>query len=201
MAGTKEARAMTALDGFVTACRRARGEPDWPEAVAREMRELFAAAGPALAEEARARIAASPEKGIAVFVNDPDLTVYAVGSPGGLRGAPHDHASVAVVGLIEGVEQYKVYRREAGRCVETGRVRVAAGEVAVMDEALVHAMWNEAHEGGVSLHVYGNGHFEVPERRQWDPHTLVEQPFDIVQQRAWNRELTRAARAAAATAA
>ena len=69
-------------------------------------------------------------------------------------------------------------------------VRVSAGQVAVMGEETVHSMWCEPTESGLSLHAYGNSHFDVVERRQWDPHTLREEPFEVGRQRAWVRELT-----------
>jgi predicted metal-dependent enzyme (double-stranded beta helix superfamily) len=184
------------LDRFLAAARDARPAIDWPERVAEAMRRLLADAGPGLADELGADIAASDQKGIAVYAQGPDLTVYAVSGQGGLRSAPHDHATTAVVGLIEGSEGYKVYRREGHRAVETGRVRVAAGQVAVMPQETIHAMWCEPGEAGLSLHVYGNSHFDVAERRQWDPATLTEEPFEVGRQRAWIRELTRAARSA-----
>jgi predicted metal-dependent enzyme (double-stranded beta helix superfamily) len=182
------------LAAFLAACRHARPELDWPERMAQAMRRLLADAGPSLAAELRTDIAASEQKGIAVYAQGPDLTVYAVSGQGGLRSAPHDHATTAVVGLIEGSEGYKVYRRERERAVETGRVRVAAGQVAVMGEDTVHAMWCEPGESGLSLHVYGNSHFDADGRHQWDPVTLAEEPFEVGRQRAWIRELTRAAR-------
>jgi predicted metal-dependent enzyme (double-stranded beta helix superfamily) len=190
---------MTAeLDRFLAEARRARTEDGeaWPQALAAAMRRLFAEAGPAaLAGELKARISASEVKGIAVFENTDALTIYAVGSSGGLRNPPHDHATTAVVGLIEGAESYRVFRREGPRAVETGRVTVTAPDVAVMPPELIHAMWCGPGEGGISLHAYGNRHFDVPGRRQWDPETLVEEPFDVARQRAWTAELTRAARA------
>jgi predicted metal-dependent enzyme (double-stranded beta helix superfamily) len=187
----------TALDDFVRACRRARREMGaaWPQAAAEAMRGLLRDKG--LAQALREAISASPEKGIAIFANEPDLTIYAISGQGGLRSAPHDHATTAVVGLVEGIEQYKVYRRDGRRCVETETVQVRAGQVAVMDEDLVHAMWCDSDQSGLSLHVYGNSHFDAAGRRQWDPATLEEEPFDVGRQRAWTRELTRAARALA----
>jgi len=181
---------------FLAACQAARSYEDWPERIAAAMRRLIAEA-PQLAHELRGDIAMSDTKGIAVYVQGPELTIYAVEGSGGLRSAPHDHATTAVVGLIEGSEGYRTWRREGGQVVEGPRVRVSAGQVAVMGDETVHSMWCEPGESGLSLHAYGNSHFDVVERRQWDPHTLREEPFDVGRQRAWIRELTKAARAEA----
>lgn len=179
---------------FLAACQAARPYENWPERIAEAMRRLIAEA-PQLAQELRGDIAASDTKGIAVYAQGPELTIYAVEGTGGLRSAPHDHATTAVVGLIEGSEGYRTWRREGAHLAEGPRVRVSAGQVAVMGEETVHSMWCEPGESGLSLHAYGNSHFDVIERRQWDPHTLREEPFDVGLQRAWIRELTKAARA------
>lgn len=179
---------------FLDACRAARPYEDWPERIAAAMRRLIAE-GPHLPHELRGDIAASETRGIAVYAQAPDLTIYAVEGTGGLRSAPHDHATTAVVGLIEGSEGYRTWRRVGAQLAEGPRVRVSAGEVAVMGEETVHSMWCEPCDSGLSLHAYGNSHFDVVERRQWDPHTLREEPFDVGRQRAWIRELTKAARA------
>ena len=116
---------------------------------------------------------------------------------GGLRGPPHDHGCPAVVGLVEGAEQYRLYRRDREHCAPTGVVRVAAPDVAVLDEDLVHAMWNEPGQGGLSLHLYGNAHFKEPKRRMWDPVTLKVEPFDSVRQLSLTMAMTAAAAAEA----
>lgn len=178
---------------FLAACRAARPHQDWPERTAAAMRRLISEA-PRLADELRSDIAASETRGIAVYTQTRDLTIYAVEGTGGLRSAPHDHATTAVVGLIEGSESYRTWRRVGARLAESTPVRVSAGQVAVMGEETVHSMWCAPGESGLSLHAYGNSHFDVAERRQWHPHTLREEPFDVARQRAWIRELTTAAR-------
>jgi predicted metal-dependent enzyme (double-stranded beta helix superfamily) len=185
------------LADFLAACRAARPHPDWPQRMAEAMRRLIADAGPGLAAELRADIGASPQKGIALYAQGPDLTIYAVEGAGGLRSAPHDHGTTAVVGLVEGSEGYRTWRPDGSGLAEGPRVRVAAGQVAVMGEETVHSMWCEPGESGLSLHVYGNSHFDAEGRRQWDPETLAQEPFDVTRQRAWIRELTKAARAEA----
>lgn len=51
-------------------------------------------------------------------------------------------------------------------------------------------MWNEPGEGGLSLHVYGNAHFDATDRRMWDPKTHAETAFDHRQQFKWTKQLT-----------
>ena len=84
-----------------------------------------------------------------IYVQSADLTIYSVWSEGGLRGPPHDHATAAIIGLVEGVEQYKTYQSSGDQCQETGLKRVTAPSVAVLGHEAIHAMWNEPGEGGL----------------------------------------------------
>ncbi len=177
------------MTDFVAECRALRAQPDWPAQIADAMRRLLAAgdlAGELLGELEPGQLAK-------IYVQSPDLTIYSVFSEGGLRGPPHDHATHAVVGLVDGVEQYKTYEVKGEHCVETGLKRVTAPAVAVLEHEAIHAMWNEPGETGLSLHVYGNAHFEAPDRRMWNPDTYVETAFDHRQQFKWTKELTAAA--------
>lgn len=176
---------------FVAECQALRLQADWPAQIAEAMRRLLAAGD--LAAELRGEL--EPGQLAKIYVQSPDLTIYSVWSDGGLRGPPHDHATDAIIGLVEGVEQYKTYQVDGEHCVETGLRRVTAPAVAVLGQEAIHAMWNEPGETGLSLHVYGNAHFEAPDRRMWDPQTYVETAFDHRQQFKWTKELTAAGQA------
>lgn len=178
-----------AMDAFVEECQALRALPNWPQQISGAMKRLLAANG--LADELMGEL--DPVRKSKLYIQSPDLTIYSVYSEGGLRGPPHDHATNAVVALVEGVEQYKTYRVEGGRCVETGTVRVRAPAVAVMSEDTIHAIWNEPGEGGLSLHAYGNTHFDAADRRLWDPVEGREQAFDHRLQFKWTQELSAAA--------
>jgi predicted metal-dependent enzyme (double-stranded beta helix superfamily) len=178
------------MDAFIAECLELRDLPDWAKRVEAALSRRLA--DPAFAEEIVRET--DPQAKTKIFVHSPRLTAYSIWSDGGLRSPPHDHAGEAIVALIRGVEQYKTYLAEGARCVETGLTRVAAPAVAVMPAAAIHAMWNEPAEGGLSLHIYGNIHFDVPGRRMWDPETFEERPFDFQQHTAWSKDLIRAAR-------
>lgn len=183
-----------AMDAFVEECRALRALPDWPQRISGAMQRLLSVEG--LAGELMDEL--DPVRNSKLYIQSPELTIYSVYSDGGLRSPPHDHATTAVVALVEGVEQYKNYRLEDGRCVEVGTVRVRAPAVAVMGEDTIHAIWNEPGEGGLSLHAYGNSHFDAAERRLWDPVDGAELPFDHRQQFKWTQELSAAARSTTA---
>ena len=185
-----------ALAQFVAQCTRLRDRSDWPQRIAAALRDLLRQQD--IGDLIRQQFTGASE--IAVFHNDPVLTIYAVRSAGGLRGPPHDHATAAVVGLIEGSEQFKLYRREGTRCIETQTHRVSAPHVAVLDDDVVHALWSDPSQSSLSLHIYGNEHFNEPRRSLWDPNGLERVPFDFGSQIRWTRELTNAARTGLASA-
>jgi len=174
------------MANFVAECRTLRAKADWPAQIAGAMSSLLAAGD--LAAELHNEL--EPGKMAKIYIQSPDLTIYSVWSEGGLRGPPHDHATVAVIGLVEGVEQYKTYQATGEHCQETGLKRVTAPSVAILGREAIHAMWNEPGEGGLSLHVYGNAHFDATDRRMWDPQTHGEMTFDHRQQFRWTRQLT-----------
>ena len=174
------------MTNFVAECRRLREGAEWPAQIADAMKRLLAAGD--LAAELRSEL--EPGQMARIYVQAPDLTIYSVWSEGGLRGPPHDHATSAIIGLVEGVEQYKTYHSMGEHCQETGLKRVTAPAVAVLDQEAIHAMWNEPGEGGLSLHVYGNAHFDATDRRMWDPETHAEMAFDHRQQFKWTKQLT-----------
>jgi predicted metal-dependent enzyme (double-stranded beta helix superfamily) len=182
------------MDAFIAECLELREWPNWPQRVEATLSHRLA--DEAFADEiARETDAQARTK---VFIHSPQLTVYSSWSEGGVRGPPHDHAGEAIVALFKGVEQFKTYAADGDRCVETGAQRVVAPAVAVLPADMIHALWNEPTEGGLSLHIYGNSHFDLAGRRMWDPATWVERPFDFSQQLAWTKDLTSAARASGA---
>lgn len=174
------------MANFVAECRTLRARADWPAQIADAMKRLLATGD--LAAELHREL--EPGQMARIYVQSADLTIYSVWSEGGLRGPPHDHATAAIIGLVEGVEQYKTYQSSGDQCQETGLKRVTAPSVAVLGHEAIHAMWNEPGEGGLSLHVYGNAHFDATDRRMWDPQTHAETAFDHRQQFKWTKQLT-----------
>jgi predicted metal-dependent enzyme (double-stranded beta helix superfamily) len=173
------------IERFVEDCRAVRDRPDWAQAIATLLRQAIGHADEldALAD-ARGALA---RKGFDVWAQSDDLTIYMVDGRPGLVSPPHDHDGVAVVAIYRGAEGYQNFRMQDGRLFPGGRVTVTAPDVSVLPADLIHALDNSETEGSRSIHVYGNGHFDLPSRRLWDPDTLAQAPFSNKQQFAWTR--------------
>jgi predicted metal-dependent enzyme (double-stranded beta helix superfamily) len=173
------------IERFVADCRAVRGRPDWADAIAALLSE--AVKEPQAIDALIAERGASARKGFDIWVQSDDLTIYQVEGKPGLVSPPHDHACVAVVGVYRGTEGYQNYETRDGRLAPTGKVTVNAPDVSVLPADLIHALDNSQTEGSGSIHVYGNVHFDLAERRLWNPDTLEEAPFSTRQQFQWTK--------------
>jgi predicted metal-dependent enzyme (double-stranded beta helix superfamily) len=173
------------IERFVEDCRAVRARPDWAQAVAELLREAIAQ--PAAIDALIAQRGSSARKGFDVWLQSDDLTIYQVEGRPGLLSPPHDHAGVAVVGVYRGREGYQNYREADGRITPADRVSVSAPDVSVLPADLIHALDNRDSEGSGSIHIYGNVHFDMADRRLWDPETLDEAPYSTSQQFKWTK--------------
>jgi predicted metal-dependent enzyme (double-stranded beta helix superfamily) len=182
------------MKAFIAQCRELRGQFDWPERIAEVLRSLIG--NDAFAKELLGDLDPELPGERRLYLQSPDLTIFTIRSHGGGCGPPHDHRTAAVIGLVTGVEQFKIYSADGDRIREVGLERVVAPEVEVLRDCVIHAMWNNKEEGGLSIHIYGNTFFDVPGRRIWDPYTFACEAYDDGKNYQWCKELTIAARGA-----
>ncbi len=109
---------------------------------------------------------------------DDAVTVTVVETAPGHFQPPHDHAMCAVIGVFEGGEQNRFYRRAEGRARLATRRVVRPGEVIALRERTVHAISAAAGERCRALHVY-LGPLGSRPRSLFHPQTGVEEPFDF----------------------
>ncbi|HEY0437715.1 MAG TPA: hypothetical protein VGC92_13825 [Phenylobacterium sp.] len=173
------------VERFVADCRALRARPDWAEAIAALLRETVRE--PQAIDAEVARRGPHGRKLLDVWLQSGDLTIYQVEGQAGIVIPPHDHATVAVVGVYRGREGYQNYRLAGGRLTPAERIFVNAPDVAVLPEDLIHSLDNSETEGSGSIHIYGNAHFDLAERRLWNPETLDEAPFSTSQQFKWTK--------------
>jgi predicted metal-dependent enzyme (double-stranded beta helix superfamily) len=161
------------LDAFVEDCRHAVQDRDAHAAV-RGIMERAVRQGPRLATDMRDNL--REVGGLAHY--SPELTVLWLEWPPHMYDPPHDHGIWAVVGVYAGEEASTVYRRSTPGSIEPVATRsLTAGQVAVLDPDIIHAVTNPRDSWTGALHVY-LGDLLSPSRREWDPATLVEHPWD-----------------------
>jgi predicted metal-dependent enzyme (double-stranded beta helix superfamily) len=176
-------QALFDLDRFVDDCRARLGA----DTTRAEVREVVARAiahpgaiGRALGEPQRAQLRP--------LHRSRDLTVLQVILAPDMIVPPHDHRMWAVIGVYSGREENIYWHRVPRTC--TGELEAVGARTwhehaaGVLDADVIHSVINPLGRMTAALHVYGGDFFATP-RSEWDPHTLLEKPFDA--QRAMQR--------------
>src|SRR5439155_14084473 len=110
------------------------------------------------------------------------LTVLnAIWAPG-MKLYPHDNQLWAVIGIYGGVEDNTLYRRGPERIVPAGGREIRESDVLALGADAIHAVANPERRFTGAIHIYG-GDFVNQPRSQWDPDTLIEQPYDLARTR------------------
>jgi predicted metal-dependent enzyme (double-stranded beta helix superfamily) len=162
---------------LVTDCRAALEESRPEQAV----RELVAGA----VSEPSAVIAqlGEPKRSAIVALHrSPELTVLNVIWAPRMTLMPHDHRMWAVIGIYSGREDNIFWRRiegDPGGKVEAAGARALSSRDAIaLGHDIIHAVTNPLAAFTGAIHVYGGDFFAV-DRSEWDPGTLLEQPYDL----------------------
>ena len=163
------------LDGFVERCRTIVVGDDPVVALTNEMERLVA--DPSVLR----RIIPIPttRESVAGFeqivFEDEDLTVFVVHSAPDVVQPPHDHLMSAVIGVYEGSERHRLYRRDAGALVHSGGADVGVGEVLLLGPSAIHAI-SAPTEWCRAIHLYV-GSLTTADRSLFDPDTGAEEPM------------------------
>jgi len=161
------------VDRFIAECRAALTDRT-PELAIKELLER-AVAHPADVESA---LGTPTEGHVAPLHHSPELTILKVIGTPGLAGYPHDHRMWAVIGVYGGREDNTFYRRAPEGLAVAGDRRLEGGDVAVLGQAVIHAVANPLRTFSGAIHVYGGDFFGMP-RSDWDPETMQERPYDL----------------------
>lgn len=160
------------LDTFLADCRETLGEND-PRRAIRELLvrtlEKPSTVGDALGKD---------RGGIEVVYNAEDLTVLNVIWAPGMNLLPHEHRMWAAIGIYGGTEDNTLYRRGPERIAPSGGRELHESEVLVLGSDAIHSVRNPERRFTGAIHVYGGDFVNTP-RSQWDPDTLMEQPYDF----------------------
>jgi predicted metal-dependent enzyme (double-stranded beta helix superfamily) len=108
---------------------------------------------------------------------------------------PHNHGLWTVIGVYRGIERNILHRRSETGLDDVGTLELGAGEVAVLDDDVIHTVVNPVEELTAALHVFG-GDLRQQRRSEWDIATRQERPYDEdrVQQRFERANATASAR-------
>lgn len=162
------------LDTLVADCQSAADDAD-PRGAIREVLQR--------ALESRGEVAdalAGDEGGITIIHSAPDLTVLNVIWAPHMTLYPHEHRMWAAIGIYAGAEENRLYRRGTERIQPAGERVLDAGDVFGLGRDAIHAVHNPRQVFTGAIHVYG-GDFVHQPRSQWDPDTLLEEPFDMTE--------------------
>ena len=165
------------LDQFIAACRAALAEDPSPQAV----REVVARAVSDPASVLKGL--GEPQRAEAQkLYHAEDLTILNVVWGPHMTVMPHNHEMWAIIGVYTGREYNILWRRLKDE--EGGRIEAAGAKALVEHDALplgrdiIHSVTNPISRLTGALHVYGGDFFGV-ERSEWDPETLLEQPYNV----------------------
>ena len=117
--------------------------------------------------------------GLNVLHNGPELTILDVVWPPLVSILPHDHRMWAAIGIYEGAEDNAMYRRDGSTIVASGVKELRRHDVLLLGDDTIHGVHNPSRSYTGALHVYGGDLVNI-ERSQWDPETLLEEPYDAV---------------------
>ena len=113
----------------------------------------------------------------------PNLTILNVIWGPKMTIMPHDHRMWAVIGVYTGREDNIFWRRIPGG--QSGRVEAAGAKALCERDAeplghnIIHSVTNPIPRLTGAIHVYGGDFFKPGRRSEWDPETLLEEPWDV----------------------
>ena len=178
------------LDTFIDDCRVAVADPDPRGAIRAVLERTLASSGDVATTLAR------DEGGLNVLYNSDDLTILNVIWAPHMALFPHDHRMWATIGIYSGAEANTLFRRGPQRLQEAGGRLLDTGDVLSLGAEAIHSVDNPRDVFTGAIHVYGGDFINQP-RSQWDPDTLLEEPYDINEVRLrfaqanedWRRQL------------
>jgi predicted metal-dependent enzyme (double-stranded beta helix superfamily) len=111
----------------------------------------------------------------------PDLTILNVIWAPMMTIMPHDHRMWAVIGIYTGREDNVFWRRiphdPQGKLEAAGATALCVRDAEPLGHNIIHSVTNPIPRLTGAIHVYGGDFFNT-ERSEWDPESLLEQPYD-----------------------
>nr|VFJ43476.1 MAG: Predicted metal-dependent enzyme of the double-stranded beta helix superfamily [Candidatus Kentron sp. FW]VFJ56396.1 MAG: Predicted metal-dependent enzyme of the double-stranded beta helix superfamily [Candidatus Kentron sp. FW] len=111
-----------------------------------------------------------------------DLTILNVIWGAHMTIMPHNHEMWAVIGIYTGREDNILWRRSAdeanGKITAIGAKALVERDAFPLGRDAIHSVTNPIPRLTGAIHIYGGNFFDI-KRSEWDPETLLEQPYDI----------------------
>jgi len=163
---------MFEIEQFIDDCKRGAAADESHKAV----REVVARA---VAEPAKLldALGEPTQAGVHKLYHDADLTILNLVWAPLMTVMPHDHRMWAVIGIYTGREDNIFWRRDENRVEAAGARALGARDAVPLGRDIIHSVTNPTEKLTGALHVYGGDFFATP-RSEWDPETLIEQPYD-----------------------
>jgi predicted metal-dependent enzyme (double-stranded beta helix superfamily) len=84
----------------------------------------------------------------------------------------------AAIGIYAGQENNGFFRRSGASITESGGKELHERDVLMLGDDAIHSVTNPLRSYTGAIHVYGGDFVQQP-RSQWDPASLVEEPYDM----------------------
>ncbi|HEY2813873.1 MAG TPA: hypothetical protein VGJ03_10460 [Acidimicrobiales bacterium] len=159
------------LDEFIKECEHAVTENE-PRRAIREVLERAVARPTAVADELE-----HGRGGLNLLHRSDTLTVLNVVWPPGMTLQAHDHRMWAAIGIYAGQEDNAFFRRDRSSINASGGKELHESDVLMLGDDAIHSVTNPRRTHTGAIHVYG-GDFVAQPRSQWDPDTMLEEPYD-----------------------
>ncbi len=117
------------------------------------------------------------QTGINLVYNAPDLTILNVVWPPSITLVPHNHLMWAAIGIYDGREENRFFRRRGSTLTASGGKELDVGDVLLLGDDAIHSVHNPVPAYTGAIHVYGGDFIRQP-RSQWTGENLEEVPYD-----------------------
>jgi predicted metal-dependent enzyme (double-stranded beta helix superfamily) len=114
--------------------------------------------------------------------HSPEITILNITWAPHMAFMPHNHRMWAIIGIYGGCEDNVFWRRvvdESGERIErVGAKTLLERDAEPLGRDIIHSVRNPTSQFTGAIHVYGGDFFGVS-RSEWDPGTLLEQPYSV----------------------
>jgi len=165
------------LEQFIADCRAAVADNTSPQAV----REVVAraVADPAAVLKG---LGAPQRAEVQKLYHANDLTILNVIWGPHMTIMPHNHEMWAIIGIYTGREDNILWRRlpkeDGGKIEAAGAKALMEQDAFPLGRDIIHSVTNPIPRLTGAIHVYGGDFFGVT-RSEWDPESLLAQPYDV----------------------